>query len=144
MMSPEWAQDDDALLGVIREAARTDPGAEQIGVSDSMLMAANAAYTWRAVDQDLERLTVASDPAHRIEKQQGLALCLELEIDDQVIVGRLYPSHIGLITFMSAAGPAAETITDAVGSFTIDRPAGGPFRLRCDTANASVITEWAV
>lgn len=151
--APDWAHDDDALQAMIQDAL--DPDDTQTmppALRDRMIRAAKSAYVWRTVDDELERLVAASDstlePAvralqgPRLVQFQGESLTVELEIADHFIVGQVYPTQSGTVTLTPASGSAVEVSTDEMGCFTIDRPAGGPFRLRCVTPESSVITEW--
>jgi hypothetical protein len=148
MTVPEWAQDDDKLLALIRDADTSDDTA----IDDRFRQAAKAAYTWRTVDQDLERLTMYSDAVledavrtprrSRVAEFRGRNLRLELEIGEEVVIGQIYPTQAGLVTFMTAKGLSVEARTDEVGCFMVERPANGPFRVRCDTPDSVVVTDW--
>jgi hypothetical protein len=119
---------------------------------ERMMRAARSAYIWRTVDAELEHLSVASDTVpeaavrshvrSRIVRFRGKNVTLEVEIGDDVIVGQVYPTQSGLVTLSPASGPATEVSTDGMGCFTIERPTDGPFRLRCDTPDSSVVTDW--
>ena len=173
MTSARWADDDEELLAMIKAAVAgrdvlineaaiaVDPtlgDAAPIGdvTVARMRQAAKAAYTWRTIDQELDRLTMHSDSdlvtatrvrgpgakPYRIVEFHGHNLDLELEIGDQSLVGQVYPALQGVVTLLTAGGVSVHAPVDEVGCFLLARPAAGPFRLRCDIGTADVVTEW--
>jgi hypothetical protein len=72
----------------------------------------------------------------------GRSVSIELEIGPEIIVGQIYPLQAGRLTLLTPAGEESDVTADDVGCFTFPRPPGGPFRLRCTTADAGVITDW--
>jgi hypothetical protein len=157
MTSPEWAEEpgwvnsDDALLDELRSAM-----AESAIIPERLISDAKAAFAWRTVDQELERLTLESDSLFedavmtrgsgddvaRVLLFEGNGIGLEIEIRDRVIVGQVFPMTGALITVVGASGPSVETRTDELGCFVADRTTDGPIRVRCDTQESSFITEW--
>ena len=135
-------------------------GAHAAPIGDAVIarmrQAAKAAYTWRTIDQELDRLTMLSDSdlvsatrvrgpgvtPYRIVEFHGHNLDLELEIGDHSLVGQVYPAMQGVVTLFTANGASVESPVDEVGCFLFARPAAGPFRLRCDIGTADVVTEW--
>jgi hypothetical protein len=121
-----------------------------------MRRAAKSAYTWRTIDQELDRLTTQSDSdlmttaqvrgagvePHRLVQFHGENIDLDLEIGDQVLVGQVFPALQGVVTLQTASGNSVETPVDEVGCFIFPRPTSGPFRLRCDVDAAGVVTDW--
>ncbi len=153
MKTPGWANDDDILQAMIVDALKPDESAlAPAPVDDHMVRAAKAAFTWRTVDQELERLTMAAQTQvdavlrtwrnARLVEFRGESLSIELEIDEQSIIGQVYPAGSGLITFIPATGSDVDATIDELGCFTINRVVDGPFRLRCVTTDGSVVTEW--
>lgn len=169
MTSPTWAHDDDELLAMIKAAAAdtsamtadptaASPGSDGDVLLDRMRRAAKAALTWRTIDQELDRLTMSSDSEllaaaavrgagtapSRIVEFHGDSFDLELEIGDESLIGQVYPAQLGQVTLLTAAGLSIPTPVDDVGCFLFDRPAAGPFRLRCDIGDGGlgVVTEW--
>ncbi len=181
MTSTSWMDDDEELLAMIKTAvagrdlaidetvdadrtvdrndgAGAEPRTAQI--SDAavarMRQAAKSAYTWRTIDQDLERLTMHSDSdlaaatqvrgagaqPYRIVEFHGENLDLEMEIGEQALVGQVYPAQQGEVTLQTAGGTSMATSVDEVGCFTFARPVAGPFRLRCDIGATRVVTDW--
>jgi len=109
MNSPTWADDDDQLMDVVKDTL-TDNDV----VMDRMREAALAAFTWRTIDLELEQLTLAFDSAFdqdlavrgttgeasRMLTFTGPTVGLELEIDDDTIIGQLIPAESGLVTLL--------------------------------------------
>jgi hypothetical protein len=147
----EWASNDDALLEELKSAV-----SESANIPERLTSDAKAAFAWRTIDQELERLTLESDslfdePAltrgsgddvARVLLFEANGIGMEIEIRDQVIVGQVFPMTGALITIVGASGPSVETRTDELGSFVADRATDGPIRIRCDTQDSSFITEW--
>ena len=167
----DWVQDDEALISSLRDAL-ADPSAstsefrrEQADTGmdaeidaatvDRMYSAARAAFTWRTIDEELELLSASEqcaddlalvrgseEPISRTLEFSGRSISIELEIGPDLIVGQIYPIQAGRLNLMTPSGAASEITSDEVGCFTFPRPAEEPFRLRCTTADAGVITDW--
>lgn len=84
----------------------------------------------------------AEEPVTRTLEFAGRSVSIELEIGPEIIVGQIYPLQAGRLTLLTPAGEESDVTADDVGCFTFPRPPGGPFRLRCTTADAGVITDW--
>ena len=148
MCSPGWT--DDELLQELRAALQEEP------VAESVIRAAQAAYTWRTVDAELELLSLdTSDElaagalvrgggpgAQRSFAFHGERLSVEIEVDGAGIVGQLTPPQPGQVTLVTAAGPQATAEADEVGCFTFPAPAPGPLRLDCRLGADRFVTEW--
>jgi hypothetical protein len=169
-LDDEWVRDDEALLAQLRSAlaAGSATGADRrpdvredraagldADTIERMYAAARAAFTWRTIDQELELLSIADEsaqapalvrgpeePVSRTLEFTGRTVSIELEIGPQLIVGQIYPIQAGRLTLLTPEGAETELLADEVGCFTVARPACGPFRLRCTTAEAGVITDW--
>ncbi len=161
-----WLRDDEALLAELRDALADRPtalpgqrGSTASGLDpatvDRMYAAARAAFTWRTIDQELELLSMtdesvrapalvrgSEEPVSRTMEFTGRTVSIELEIGPRLIVGQIYPVQGGRLTLLTPGGDETELTADDVGCFTFARPSGGPFRLRCTTADAGVITDW--
>jgi hypothetical protein len=148
MNSPRW--NDDELLQELAAALQELPPAE------SAVRAAQAAFTWRTVDADLELLSLeagsgvaagtlvrgnGSGSPHTLVFH-GERLSVEVEIDEAGIVGQLTPPQPGVVTLVTAAGPQATAQADEVGCFTFPPPAPGPLRLDCRLGADHFITDW--
>src|SRR5215468_1182636 len=145
--SPEWT--DDELLQELRSALQEEP------VAESVIRAAQAAFTWRTVDAELELLSLeAGDELAAAALMRGGAgaqgsfafhgerLIVEIEVDGAGIVGQLTPPQPGQVTLVSAEGPQATAQADEVGYFTFPPPAPGPLRLDCQLGGDHFVTEW--
>ncbi len=159
--SPKWIDDDDELLAELRVALQEEP------VDENVIQTAQAAFTWRIADAEIELLTLVADygqAAGRGSGSGGLAPMqlrgggpggpqtlvfhgertrVEVEIDDAGIVGQLIPPQPAEITLVTTAGPQATTEADEVGCFSLPRPGAGPLRLECQLADCRFVTEWA-
>lgn len=168
-----WIRDDESLMHALRAAKRDQesmpdfvegqrPSAgpdldEQ--TLDRMYAAASAAFVWRTVDEELELLTAADDPAEgsqadyalvrgaetpvsRTLEFMGRTIGLELEVGPDVIVGQILPGQVGHLTLLIQDGAATEFDSDDEGFFTVPRPGPGPFRVRCEAGDCAVITDW--
>ena len=149
MSSPRWS--DDELLQELATALQELPPAE------SVVRAAQAAFTWRTVDADLELLGLdagsgvaaagalvrgnGSSTPHTLVFH-GERLSVEVEIDEAGIVGQLIPPRPGHVTLLTADGPQATTQADEVGCFVFPAPGSGPMRLDCRLGDDHFITEW--
>ena len=123
MCSPEWT--DDELLQELRAALQEEP------VAESVIRAAQAAFTWRTVDAELELLSLDTSDAlaagalvrgdgpgeQRTFAFRGVRLSVEIEIDEDGIVGQLTPPGPARVTLLTADGPQAATEADEVGCF---------------------------
>ena len=148
MSSPTW--NDDELLRELRAALQESP------VDESVIRAAQAAFTWRTVDDDLELLSLdagfgltadalvrgggAGGP--RTLAFHGERLSVEIEIDEAGIVGQLTPPRPGQVTLVTADGPQATTQADDIGCFIFPPPTAGPLRLDCRLGDGHFITDW--
>ena len=147
MSSPQWSEDD--LLRELGAALREEP------VDESIIHAAEAAFTWRTVDAELEIIGLDTDSGLVGTDQvrgrpdspltltlRGERLAVELEIDESGIIAQLTTPGPGQVTMLTADGPQATTKTDEVGGFALPLPSSGPIRLECTLGSDHFITEW--
>jgi hypothetical protein len=148
LSSPRWT--DDELLRELRDALREPP------VDERLIRAAQAAFTWRTVDADLEILSLetelavndtamvrdAGQASPRVFAFHGERLSVEIEIDDAGIVGQLTPPGPARITLVTPDGPQAAADADEVGCFSLPAPPPGPMRLDCQRGSERFLTEW--
>ncbi len=119
------------------------------------IRAAQAAFTWRTVDADLEILGLETElaPAGAAQVRgspasprtftfHGEGLSVEIEIDEDGIVGQLTPPGPARVTLLTADGPQAATEADEVGCFSLPPPSPGPMRLDCQRGADRFLTEW--
>ena len=145
--SPRWS--DDELFEELHAALREEQ------VDESLVRAAEASFTWRAVDAELELLYLdagsglAADAlvrdggpaAPRSLVFHGERLTVEIEIDRAGIIGQLTPPHPGQVTLLTAAGPQARTQANDIGCFALPLTSG-PLRLDCRLGSDRFVTEW--
>ncbi len=152
-MTSRQFESDDFLLSELKAAYD-----ESLQVPAEAVDAAKASLTWRLVDEELETLTLCFDSAvddvalvrngssaaPRTLSFEGAQVSVEIEVDADGITGQLIPPQLGQVRVSSAAEPeaSADASTDGNGCFVVRRPANGPFRLECTTADASFTTEW--
>jgi hypothetical protein len=146
--SPRWT--DDELLSELGKALDEPP------VDENIIRAAQAAFTWRTVDAELEMLSLdtglvqagaapvrgAGPGSPQTFTFHGERLSVEVEIDDAGIVGQLIPPGPGQVTMVTPGGPNATTQADEVGCFTLPTPPSGPVRLDCLLGADHFVTEW--
>jgi len=125
-------------------------------VDERLIRAAQAAFTWRTVDADLEILSLdaeltvsdtalvrdAGQGSTRVFTFQGERLTVEIEIDDDGIVGQLTPPGPARVTLVTPDGPHTAVDADAVGCFSLPAPPSGPMRLDCQRGSERFLTEW--
>lgn len=145
--SPMWS--DEELLCELRAALGESP------VDETAISAAQAAFTWRTVDAELEVLGLedsllnagalvrdsGAESRHMLTFH-GERMSVEIEIDDAGMVGQLTPAEAGQVTLVTPAGPQATTQADEVGCFAFPPPAPGPLRLDCRVGSEHFVTEW--
>jgi hypothetical protein len=121
-----------------------------------LIRAAQAAFTWRTVDAELEILSLetelamrdtatvrdAGKAAPRVFAFHGERLSVEIEVDDDGIVGQLTPPGPARITLVTPDGPQAAADADEVGCFSLPAPTPGPMRLDCQRGSERFLTEW--
>jgi hypothetical protein len=147
-VSSPWT--DDELLQELAAALQEPP------MDESVIRAAQEAFTWRTVDDDLVMLELDSSSlaaagasvrdqgpgAPQTLAFRGEQLSVEVEIDEAGIVGQLTPPRLYQVTLVTADGPGVTTQADDVGCFTFPRPASGPMRLDCRLGDARFVTQW--
>jgi hypothetical protein len=148
MNSHRWPDDDDALLAELGQAL-APPDAEEARLRADAV----AAFTWRTVDQELELLSLSHDSsvagaafrgspdtaAPRILVFESDRLTLELQVDDEVLMGQIAPPRSALIVVESPQRVVAQANADDAGFFRLPRPPVGTMRLR---VGDELITQW--
>jgi hypothetical protein len=140
---------DDELLRELRAAL------DESSVDESVMCAAQAAFTWRTIDTELEILTLQDSLANGgalirdngVEGRHVLAfhgerMSVEIEIDDAGMIGQLTPARPGQVTLVTPGGPQTTAQADEVGCFTLPPPAPGPLRLDCRVGSEHFVTDW--
>ena len=147
--SPRWT--DDELLSELGRALEEPP------LDEKVIRAAQAAFTWRTVDAELEILSLDAGLEHAGAAQvrgtgpgsprtfafNGERLSVEVEVDDAGMVGQLTPPGPGQVTLVTPEGPHATVEADEVGCFTLPPAPSGPVRLDCRLGADHFVTEWA-
>jgi hypothetical protein len=140
---PRWT--DDEMLQELRAALEEAP------VDDSVISAAQAVFSWRTVDADLELLSLESGLTAGAQVRgggqgmlsfHGERLSVEIEIDEAGITGLLTPPQPAQVTLVTVDGAQATTRADEVGCFTFPPPGPGPLRIECRLDADRFITEW--
>lgn len=150
MTSPRWDASDERLMEELEAAV------SPVQVPERLLDLAKAAFVWHNVDEELELLALCFDssmedaalvrrPAHAAPRAlvfEGRNLGLEVEVTNEGVTGQLIPPGYGHVSLITPGGPFAETDTDETGCFLLARPLAGPVRLKCQTLDSSLVTEW--
>ena len=144
--------DDDTQLMVELGAALRSAGP----ITDADLARAQAAYTWRTVDEDLALATLVYDsvlqegvlvrreavPGARTLIFESDSMTVEVDATADVLTGRVVPPGRADLSLMTVKGTVGETTTDDMGWFLLPAPRSGPMRLFCRTAAGSLVTDW--
>lgn len=151
-MTHDTWDEDDALLAEVGQVLR-----ENFAAPHRMLEIARGLFSWRTIDDDLERLSLTEDSsefdpalvrssgvvARRLLNFSGGDTSIEIEVNDGSITGQLVPPGHAEVTLVVAAGWSTRTDTDEYGCFRFQRPVSGAvIRLRCVSGADSVVTEW--
>ena len=140
--------DDDRLMAELR-AALQQAGAP----TPSMTAAGEAAFSWRSVDVELAVLSEESSAAEpvlvrgspaapRTREFRGGHLSVEFEETETGLVGQLVPPTAGQITLLGPDGELGRASADELGCFTLGHPSGDLVRVRCETPDGVLVTEW--
>ncbi|MCV2489842.1 hypothetical protein OF117_10755 [Geodermatophilus sp. YIM 151500] len=146
-MTAPGRDEDDVLLEQLRAAVR------QAGPpTPTMTAAGYAAYSWATVDAELAALThdsLVDEPAGvrgasgpRDLVFEGERLSVELEHDQDCLVGQLVPPAPGEVILLRPDGALARSAADELGRFRFPGPVAGLVRLRCDTPSDVLLTDW--
>jgi len=148
-VSDDW--DDEQLLAALGEAIRA-----RQAVPSWFVETAKNAYAWHNIDAELAQLTYDS----RTEREQYAAvrsenasiraltftsahLSIELEVNDDCLLGQIVPPQAGTVETQTRAGAIANSPVDEIGCFAVDPVPVSPFRLRWRTADGTdVVTGW--
>lgn len=112
------------------------------------------ASCWPTFDQDLqafpsltpslERVTgLRSGPGDaRVLVFTASSLSLELEVMSDRVIGQILPPGPAKIHVEGSDGGTFQVEADDAGFFDLDGLPSAPVRLRCDTANGRLVTDW--
>jgi hypothetical protein len=157
-------------MSITQEASRVDDGwdDEQLlsalgksmkarqAVPPWFVQTAEDAYAWHNIDAELAQLTYDSAreqdrvPSLRSETATirsltftSAPLTIELEVNEDSLLGQIIPPREGTIEIQTRAGPASTAPVDEIGCFSIDPIPASPFRLHCHTNDGTdVLTRW--
>lgn len=152
MTSARW-DDDEQLLADLADAVQPAPD-----VPEHLLRSAQAALTWRTIDEELALATLQFDSAlHETVGVRGAGdeavrtlaftwdeLSMEIEVGKDGVIGQLIPAIAAEVALATQQGDYAAATADEVGSFVLPRPAAGPVRLVCRHGESSLTTPWLV
>jgi hypothetical protein len=134
--------------------------AEHDPVPTQVVVAAQASYIWRTIDEELAELAYDSAEEEvvgmrattfaRLLSFETDALTLDLEIEEdgerRVLRGQIAPATSGLITARSIAGDVTverSATSDELGRFVIEDVAAGRMSLRCEVGGeVALVTAW--
>ncbi len=141
-------QDDDELMAMLAAAQQ-----EVAEVSDRSRAAARAAFAWRTIDEELMELTFDSRIHDEVLVRgapegatvvgfQGAELSLELERDDDQLMGQVVPAVKCRVTLVTRAGDGLTVHADESGFFIFPFTGEGPCRLRVQVGDRVESTTW--
>jgi hypothetical protein len=153
MTWPELDPRDEWLLNELKAAY-----AECMDVPEGATEAAEAAFTWRRIDEELDTLALSFDSAvdevalvrapasvgWRSLSFDNQDFGVELEVQAERLIGQLLPPQSGDVELLAPAGVVARSTADATGCFMVDRPPRGPLRLRFTVGSSTLVTDWVI
>lgn len=140
--------DDDSVLADLRAAT------DFAGPTDRTVEAGVAAFTWRTIDEELDRAGLVFDSqlagttravvddSAQVLVFEGDAITVEIEVNPGHITGQVVPATAGTIEVQTPEGVAARTSIEDFGSFRVEVRTRGPMRLRVHALAGSVVTDW--
>lgn len=138
---------DDELLAELRAAV-----AEADLVTDRQRAAAQAAFTWRTVDQELAELLHDSalemtgvrgaDDAPRTLSFASGALTLEVEVDGDVVIGQVIGADAQSVTLQRSIADDQPLDVDSAGFFRIEGVGPGPIRFVVQAGDWTLTSPW--
>jgi exosome complex RNA-binding protein Csl4 len=138
---------DDDLLAELRAAV-----AEADLVTDRQREAAQAAFTWRTVDQELAELLHdsalevtgvrgADDAARTLSFASG-SLTLEVEIDGDVVLGQVVGASAQSVVLQRSISDDQPLAVDSAGFFRLDGVGPGPIRFVVQAGDWTLTSPW--
>ena len=138
--------DDDLLVDLARVVGDADP------VPDHVTAAAEAAYTWRTIDEELAEIAYDSaeedgpvgvrgtGPRQIAYETESCTVEIELDPDAGQLIGQVVPPTPGRVELFGPGGEASVE-PGANGLFRLDLPRSGPIALRV-TGDVDLRTPW--
>ncbi|MEV0201404.1 hypothetical protein [Nonomuraea sp. NPDC050691] len=126
-------------------------------VPREVVASAQAAFTWRSIDDELARLAYDSETdgerTAALTRSESAplraltfachSLTIELEVAGDALVGQIVPGQVTDINVRVLSGVTATVRSDEVGGFTIRPIPDHPFHLQCRTGDGvRVSTSW--
>ena len=151
-MTPSAWDDDESLLADLAAALR-----DAAPLHDAVRDRGRAAYAWRTVDDELQLASLIFDSeleeagpvrddtgGPRILVFDADGISVELEVSPDRIAGQILPPAAGRIVVESQDQPDSTFSVDAddLGFFVLPGLIPGLRRLRCDTQDARLVTDW--
>lgn len=143
----DWT--DDELMELLAEAV-----AEGDAVTDRRRADAQAAFTWRTVDEELMELLhdstlevgagvrSAGETTERVLSFGTGELTLELELDGDVVIGQVLPGQLGTVALQRVDAEPRTVATDAAGFFRFQGVTPGLTRFVVTVSNDTLTTTW--
>lgn len=138
--------DDELLVELARAVAEAEL------VTDGQREAAQAAFTWRTVDQELAELLHDSalemtgvrgaDDAPRTLSFASGALTLEVEIDGDVVLGQVVGGAAESVVLQRSISDDQPLDVDPAGFFRLDGVAPGPIRFVVQAGDWTLTSPW--
>ena len=138
--------DDELLVELARSVAEAEL------VTDGQREAAQAAFTWRTVDQELAELLHDSalemtgvrgaDDAPRTLSFASGALTLEVEIDGDVVLGQVVGGAAESVVLQRSISDDQPLAVDPAGFFRLDGVAPGPIRFVVQAGDWTLTSPW--
>ena len=140
---------DDELLIVLGEVL-----AEDERVSSRSTEAAESAFRWLRVDDELAELVFDSADAPMLAGVRGAAplrqltyrfddLLIDCEVSHDTLLGQLIPVLPARVELWSVDGARRPLDLDEDGRFVAKPPPGGPVSIRCSRAgHKDIVTPW--
>jgi hypothetical protein len=108
------------------------------------------ASCWRTVDEELQAfmsfasaLGLRSGPDDaRVLVFTAPSLSLELEVMSARVVGQILPPGPGEVQVEASDGVTFQVEADEAGFFDLARVPSSPVRLRCETPDGRLVTDW--
>jgi hypothetical protein len=143
--------DDEQLLAVLRESLDA-----REAVPPEFVELGKNAFAWHNIDTELAQLTYdstreqlaatstrAETASIRALTFTSAQLTIELEVNEDSMLGQIVPAQDGTIEIEGRDGAVAAIPVDEVGCFLIRPIPDSPFRLHCRTEDGSdVLTGW--
>jgi hypothetical protein len=143
----DWS--DDELMAALAEAM-----GETDAVTERRRSAAQSAFTWRTVDEELMDLLhdsaleagaavrSAGEATERVLSFGRGELSLELEVSGDAVLGQVVPGQRGTVALQRLDADPRTVETDGAGFFRIEGVAPGLVRFVVTTATETLTTPW--